>query len=82
MEAASKSPFLSALETVFPIFTALAAVLAIRLFLLIAVVGAFFLAQAAMTDVTNNHDIWVLVAFCTLTILPLSYLDLHGKKRG
>ena len=64
-----------------PVFGALATILAVRIFLLFAIIGAFVLAQAALTD-TNNHSMWVLISYCSFTILPLVWLDLHGKKGG
>ncbi len=66
-------------EALLPVFSALAAVLAVRLFLLFAVVGAFILARAALPDQTD-HGLYVLIAYCALTILPLVWLD--TQKRG
>lgn len=62
-----------------PVFGALATILAIRLFLLFAVVGAFILAQAALSD-TTYHGVWTLVAYCAFTILPLVWLEVQSKK--
>ena len=63
-----------------PVFGALVAILAIRLFLLFAVVGAFILAQSALTD-ESTHGIWVLAVYCAFTILPLVAMDIVGKKK-
>lgn len=68
------------LNSLLPVFGALAAILAIRLFLLFAVVGAFILAQTAL-ETESYHNVWVLVAYCSFTILPLAWLDIQGKKR-
>lgn len=81
MMSEPKSAPVNFLNTVFPPFAALAAILAIRLFLLFAIVGAFILAQTAMLDATN-HGIYVLISFCVFTVLPLVWLDVYGKKRG
>lgn len=70
-----------ALNSLLPVFGALAAILAIRLFLLFAVVGAFILAQSALAS-DSTHSIWVLTAYCVFTILPLVYLEVNGKKRA
>ncbi len=70
-----------AFNSLLPIFSALAAILAVRLFLLFAIIGAFVLAQTALAD-TTYHSLWVLTAYCAFTILPLVWLDLAGKKRA
>ena len=67
------------LESLLPVFTALAAILAVKVFLLFAIIGAFVLAQAALPDQTY-HGMWVLISYCALTILPLVWLDVCGKK--
>ena len=77
----AKNPILSALDTVFPVFTALAAILAVRLFLALAIAGAFVLAQTAMKD-SSDHSMWILIAYCAFTVLPLVYLDIYGKRKG
>lgn len=66
-------------ESLLPVFGALAAVLAVRLFLFFAIIGAFILAQAALPDQTE-HGLYILVAYCSLTILPLVWLD--SRKKG
>ena len=76
-----KNPVVETLNAFLPVFGALATILAVRLFLLFAVIGAFVLAQAALPD-TTYHSMWVLVAYCSFTILPLVWLDLHGKKKS
>jgi cellobiose-specific phosphotransferase system component IIC len=70
---------LETFNSLLPIFAALASILAIRLFLLFAIIGSFILAQAALADMTD-HGIWVLISYCAFTVLPLVYLDIHGKK--
>lgn len=58
--------------------TAIAAVLAARLLLLLAVAFGFVLGLQAM-----GHQTWtslaILCAWCALTILPLVYLDLKVR---
>ena len=76
----AKNHLVSALEAFLPVFGALAAIMAVRLFLALAIGGAFFLAWTAMSD-TTDHGIWVLIAYCAFTILPLVYLDIYGKQR-
>jgi hypothetical protein len=58
--------------------SAIAAVLASRLILLLAVVGAFVLAMKA----EGNAGWWVLVAYACLTVLPLTVLDVITRQRG
>ena len=29
----------------------------------------------------SNHGLFILIAYCALTILPLVYLDMGGRKR-
>lgn len=72
---------LNTFNTLLPVFGAITAVLAIRLFLLFAVVGAFLLAQTALADMTY-HGTWTLVAYCAFTILPLVWLDSYGKRKS
>ncbi|MGB6501649.1 MAG: hypothetical protein WBG19_09705 [Thermoplasmata archaeon] len=56
------------------VIRAISAILAVRLFLLLSVIGSFVLAYLAMLD-TTTHSIWVLVAYCVLTVLPLVFLS-------
>ena len=62
------------------VIRAISAILAIRLFLLLAVVGSFVLAYMAMAD-ANPHSIWVLVAYCILTVLPLVFLAFKDTEK-
>lgn len=71
---------LQTFNNILPVFSALAAVLAVRIFLLFAVVGAFILAQAAL-DNGQTHSLYVLIAYCAFTILPLVWLDLQGRRK-
>lgn len=54
--------------------TGLGSLLAVRLILALAVVGAFILAFLAMSS-TNAMAIWVLLAYAATVILPLTYLS-------
>jgi hypothetical protein len=80
-ETTEKNPVLSALDTFLPVFGALAAILAVRLFLLLAIIGAFVIAQMAMDDMTN-HGLYVLIGYCGFTVIPLCWLDTYGKRKG
>ena len=75
------NPALAALNRLLPVFGALAAVLAIRLFLLLAVVGAFVLSEDVLAS-SAEKGLWVLIAYCLFTILPLVWMDICGKKKG
>ena len=57
---------------------AIGAILASRLILLLAFIGAFVLAMKA--DGTPGW--WVLVAYTCLTVLPLTVLDVITRQRG
>jgi hypothetical protein len=76
-----KNHILSALDTFLPVFGALATILAVRLFLLLAIIGSFVLAKMAMKD-TSDHSMYVLISYCLLTVIPLVYLDIHNKRKG
>ena len=57
---------------------AIAAVLAVRLWLGLALIGAFVLA--VRSDGTAGW--WVLVAYSLLTVIPLVALDIITRQRG
>lgn len=75
-----KSKIVETFSSLFPTFNALAAVLAVRLFLLFSVIGAFILAQTALES-DGYHSIWVLTVYCSFTVIPLVWLDVQGKRR-
>jgi len=58
-----------------------AGVLAIRLQLLLALIGAFVLAIGAM-QWQSFAGLYVLVAWCLLAILPLVWLEYSGRPRA
>jgi len=60
------------------VLTVLTALLAARLLLLLAICGAFVLAVLAHSD-ASLVGLWVLIAYCCLTVIPMTALDL---KRG
>lgn len=60
---------------------AISAILAVRLFLLLSVVGSFVLAFMAMSD-TTSHSIWVLAVYCVLTVLPLVFLSFKDTMKA
>jgi len=63
------------------VIRAISAILAIRLFLLLSVAGAFVLAFMAMAD-TTSHSIWVLAVYCVLTVLPLVFLSFKDTEKA
>lgn len=61
-------------------FAAIARVLAVRLQLMLAVIGAFVLAMLAMQWQTLP-GLFVLIAWNILTVLPLIWLEYTGRPR-
>lgn len=59
---------------VLAVFETIAAILAIRFFLLLAIVGAFVLGVMTVQS-QDNHSLWTLGIYCAFTILPLVFLD-------
>lgn len=74
----SDAKFLAAMNAS---LTAIALILSVRLLLVLSVVGAFVLAEVAMTA-ANNFSLWVLGIFCAFTLPVLTYLDIQTRKRG
>lgn len=63
------------------VLAALASLLAARLLLLLSIAGAFVLALLA-TRSESYPGLAILVAFCLLTVVPLTYLDVVTHRRG
>jgi hypothetical protein len=63
------------------VLSAVTALLAARLLLLLAIVGAFVLAFAAQRA-ESYVGLAILVAFCCLTLIPMVYLDVVTHRRG
>lgn len=63
------------------IISAIAALTAVRLLLLLAVVGAFYIAVLAATSPVQG-PLFVLVAYAVLIVLPLVWLDSNKRLRG
>lgn len=63
------------------VLAALASLLAARLLLLLSIAGAFVLAVMAVRD-GSYIGLAVLVAYCSLTLLPLVWLDVVTHRRG
>lgn len=61
-------------------FSAIARILAVRLQLLLALIGAFVLAEGAMAS-QSNAGLLVLIAWAVLTIMPLVFLEYSGRQR-
>lgn len=59
-------------------FAAIARVLAVRFQLLLSLIGAFVLAIGAM-QWQSPSGLYVLIAFCALTVLPLVWLEFSGR---
>lgn len=70
-----KSPDYSAIVSV---MEAVAKILAVRLLLLLSVLGSIGLAFVSMEQ-ESTHGIYVLVSYCLLTVLPLVWLSTRGK---
>ena len=62
------------------VLQAIAAILAVRVFILLSVIGAFILGYGAL-GTTDNHSLWVLGIFSVFTILPLVWLDNNTRKK-
>lgn len=60
------------------VLQAIGTILAIRFFLMLAVIGSIGLAFVAMPQ-TDAHGIFVLIAYNSLTVLPLVFLSTKGK---
>lgn len=56
-------------------------VLATRVLMLLALCGAFWLANRAI-DATDAKALYVLIAYCCLTILPLVFIELAARSKG
>lgn len=61
------------------VFKALSIIFASRLLILLALGGAFVLA--VMAELSGNMlNLWVLIAYCVLTVIPLVTLDLLSRR--
>ncbi len=60
------------------LFQAIALILATKFLLLLALSGAFWLANEAMEH-RDAMSLSIVVAYCVLTIGPLSWLYVKGK---
>lgn len=65
-------------DAILDMFTVLAAIISVRLALFLTLGGAFALAVMAMRN-QSIIGIGVLVAYASLTIAPLCWLELRGK---
>ena len=63
------------------VLTAVASLLAARLLLLLSIAGAFVLGLLASRS-GSYVALATLVAFCCLTVLPMTYLDVQTHRRG
>ena len=62
-------------------FKAIAHILSIRLFLLLAVIGAFVLAFMAMSG-SDVHSTWILGVYSAFTVIPLTVWDLLTRRQN
>lgn len=60
-------------------FAALGYAFSARLILTLALIGAFVIAVMAMLA-TSVMSLCVLIAYCTLTVIPAAALELFGKR--
>jgi hypothetical protein len=63
------------------VLSAVTSLLAARLLLLLSIGGAFVLAVMAMRD-GGYAGLAVLISFCGLTVIPMTYLDVVTHRRG
>lgn len=56
-----------------------AKILAVRFFLFLSLVGSFVLAIIA-TNNNSTQSAWVLLLYASVTTLPLSVIELWGKR--
>lgn len=61
-------------------FSAIARILAVKLQLLLTLLGAFVLALGAMAW-QSQMGLAVLIAWCCLAVLPMVWLDYAGRQR-
>lgn len=60
------------------VIAAIAGLTAVRLLLLLSVIGAFYLATIAASN-QSNASLFVMIAYSVLTVLPLVWLE--SRKR-
>lgn len=65
---------------VIAMLSAASRMLAVRLILLLALIGGFVLAIMAVPS-TNLQSLWVLIAYGMLVMLPIVWLE-HGNRGG
>lgn len=68
-------------DAILAVFKVLSQILAVRLFLLLAVIGSFVLAYIAMNN-DNAHSLMVLAVYLAFTVLPLVALDFMNKRHS
>lgn len=79
--SSSAPPNKTAHDVLLAMFTAISAVLAVRLFLFLSLIGTFVLAIIAIYD-KSTASLWVVIAYAFLTTGPLAFLEWRGKKGG
>lgn len=75
-----KQKFKSETPELLAMFETIAAILAIRFFLIVAIIGAFILGLLA-TKSQDDHSLWSLGIYCVFTIVPLVFLDRKERKK-
>jgi hypothetical protein len=61
------------------VIAAIAGLTATRVLLLLAVIGAFYLATIA-ANTQSNPSLYVLIAYAVLIVLPLVWLDSNKRR--
>jgi hypothetical protein len=62
-------------------FNVAARILAVRFFLFLSLVGSFVLSIIA-TNNQSNLSVWIIGVFAAVTTLPLTVLEVRGKRGG
>lgn len=63
------------------VFKVTAKVLAVRLFLFLSLIGSFVLSIIATSN-QNIQSAWVLCLYACVTTLPLTALEVIGRRNG
>lgn len=62
-------------------FNVAARILAVRFFLFLSLVGSFVLSIIATTN-QSQLSVWIIGVFAVVTTLPLTALEIRGKRGG
>lgn len=70
----------STLDVVVAAFAGLGYALSARALLLLALIGAFVLSVMATTTQTLS-SLYVLIAYCLFTVIPVAYLEIRRRQQ-